>query len=61
MIMSKYNMLVNSALSKEYGVHDTLIEKIKNKDKEGAEKEMRNHIITSGEVLINYLLEKKEI
>lgn len=61
MIMSKYNMLINSSLSKEYGVHDKIIEKIKAKDKEGAEKEMRNHITTSGEVLINYLLERKEI
>ena len=61
MIMSKYNMLINSSLSKEYGVHDKIIEKIKAKDKEGAEKEMRDHIITSGEVLINYLLERKEI
>ncbi len=61
MIMSKYNMLINSSLSKEYGVHDKIIEKIKIKDKEGAEKEMRNHITTSGEVLINYLLERKEI
>lgn len=61
MIMSKYNMLINSSLSKEYGVHDRIIERIKAKDKEGAEKEMRDHIITSGEVLINYLLERKEI
>lgn len=61
MTMSKYNMLVTSTLFKEYGVHDNLIKRIKAKDKEGAEKEMRNHIITSGEALISYLLEKKQI
>ena len=59
--MSKYNMLINSSLSIEYGVHDNLIELIKNKDKEKAENEMKNHIMNSGEVLINYLLKKDEI
>ena len=61
MRMSKYNMLINSSLSIEYGVHDNLIELIKEKDKEKAEKEMKNHIMTSGEVLINYLLKSDEI
>ena len=60
MRMSKYNMLINSSLSIEYGVHDNLIELIKNKDKEKAENEMKNHIMNSGEVLINYLLKKDE-
>ena len=59
--MSKYNMLINSSLSIEYGVHDNLIELIKIKDKEKAENEMKNHIMNSGEVLINYLLKKDEI
>ena len=31
------------------------------KDKEKAENEMKNHIMNSGEVLINYLLKKDEI
>ena len=61
MRMSKYNMLINSSLSIEYGVHDKLIELIKEKDKEKAEKEMKDHIMNSGEVLINYLLKSEEI
>lgn len=61
MIMSKYNMLINSSLSIEYGVHDKLIGFMKIRDKENAEKEMRNHIMSSGEVLINYLLQREEI
>ena len=61
MIMSKYNMLINSTLSLEYGVHDKLIGFMKQRDKENAEKEMRNHITTSGEVLLNYLSQSKQI
>ena len=61
MVMSKYNMLINSSLSIEYGVHDKLIELIKEREKEKAEKEMKDHIMNSGAVLINYLLKKSEL
>ena len=56
MRMSKYNMLVDSNLSLEYGVHDRLIQLIEKKDKKSAEEEMKNHILTSGNVLIKYLI-----
>lgn len=56
MRMSKYNMLVDSNLSLEYGIHDKLIEFIEKKDKKSAEEEMKAHILSSGDVLIKYLI-----
>ncbi|MGL4653842.1 GntR family transcriptional regulator [Cetobacterium sp.] len=56
MRMSKYNMLVDSNLSLEYGVHEELIELIEKKDKKNSESEMKKHILTSGDVLIKYLI-----
>lgn len=59
MKMSKYNMLIRSTLSKEYGIHDEIVQCIREKNKEKAERAMRKHIINSGEVLVNYLMERE--
>jgi len=60
MLMSKYNLLINSRLDLEYGVHDGIIREIQNKDKAGAEAEMKKHIHNSGENLIFFLQNKKQ-
>lgn len=60
MIMSKYNMLINFELSMEYGVHDKLIKYIEEKNEKKAEEAMQQHILNSGQVLLNYIKKKNE-
>ncbi|MDR3259027.1 MAG: GntR family transcriptional regulator [Fusobacteriaceae bacterium] len=58
MLMSKHNLLINSRLDLEYGVHDKIIDEIKKKDKIRAEEEMKKHIFNSGETLVRFLENK---
>ena len=61
MLMSKYSLLAHSSLDLEYGVHDKIVNAIKNRDKSEAEEEMKKHITNSGETLIRFLKEKEVI
>lgn len=55
MIMSKWHLVAHSQLNRETNAHLPILEALKARDQEAAEAKTREHIISSGKLLLEYL------
>ncbi|MGE4284339.1 MAG: GntR family transcriptional regulator [Clostridia bacterium] len=55
MVMSKWNLVAHSQLNREKDAHEPILQAFMQKDGDEAERRMREHIVFSGDLLIEYL------
>lgn len=60
MIMSKWNMVSHSQLNREMNAHQPILDAFRDRNQDEVEQRMRTHIITSGNLLLEYLAEDEQ-
>ncbi|TCL70042.1 DNA-binding GntR family transcriptional regulator [Hydrogenispora ethanolica] len=60
MIMSKWNLVAHSQLNREMNAHQPILDAFRERNPEAAEQTIRAHIITSGNLLLEYLAGDEE-
>ncbi|NLY90829.1 MAG: GntR family transcriptional regulator [Firmicutes bacterium] len=61
MNMSKWHLAAHSELHREMNAHQPLLEALRARNQDEAEMRMREHIIMAGNLLLEYLVNKKSI
>lgn len=56
MVMSKWNLVAHSQLNREMNAHQPVLDAFRDRNQEEAEKSMRCHITSAGNLLLEYLL-----